>query len=264
MHFLSLISDFGHDSHYIGLCKVMIRQMLPTSDIIDITHDVKPYSSSETCYFFQASQNNFPTGSAHLILTDLYGVKNQQLLYAYENNQHVFGVDNGIIPELFDEKPFKLYKINKPLDTFSPQAICATFAETLQELLEDDRSSIAAITAEEIVQSKQLKSQYNADNIVAQVIHIDRFENIILNVSQDKFIEHCKDRSFKIQFPNGDEITKLSTRYNDVKEAEKLAFFNASGYLEIAVNHANAAGLFGFKPHNPMFSSYKTMKIIFE
>jgi S-adenosyl-L-methionine hydrolase (adenosine-forming) len=242
----------------------MIRQMLPTADIIDITHDVKPYSSAETCYFFQASQNNFPSGSAHIVLTDLYGIKNQQLLYAFENNQHVFGVDNGIIPELFDEKPFKLYRINKKPGTFSPQAICAAFAETLQELLEDDRSSISQITAEEIVQSKQLRSQYNPDNIVAQVIHIDRFENIILNVPYDRFMEHRKDRKFKIQFPNGDEISKLSQGYNDVHEAEKLAFFNASGYLEIAINHANAAGLFGFKPNNPMFSSYKTMKIIFE
>ncbi|MFZ9719587.1 MAG: SAM hydroxide adenosyltransferase, partial [Chitinophagaceae bacterium] len=38
---------------------------------------------------------------------------------------------------------------------------------------------------------------------------------------------------------------RISETYADVPEGEKLAIFNAAGYLEIAINKGNAAGLFG-------------------
>ena len=70
-------------------------------------------------------------------------------------------------------------------------------------------------------------------------------------------------------------IDKISETYADVQEGEKLALFNSAGYLEIAINKGNAAGLFGLqgfseKQHrrnsqylnNRLF--YQTVKVYFE
>ena len=73
-----------------------------------------------------------------------------------------------------------------------------------------------------------------------------------------------------------DEIDKISETYADVQQGEKLALFNAAGYLEIAINKGNAAGLLGLqgfseRQHQSIQSQdfkklfiYQTVKIFFQ
>jgi S-adenosylmethionine hydrolase len=57
-----------------------------------------------------------------------------------------------------------------------------------------------------------------------------------------------------------------------VPEGEKLALFNSAGYLEIAVNKGNAAGLFGLQGYSEKNISqytqsrlfYQNVKVFFE
>ena len=67
-------------------------------------------------------------------------------------------------------------------------------------------------------------------------------------------------------------INALSETYAAVEEGEKLALFNAAGYLEIAINKGNAAGLFGLKGYSEIQAQnqylqnqlfYQTVKIYF-
>jgi S-adenosylmethionine hydrolase len=63
-------------------------------------------------------------------------------------------------------------------------------------------------------------------------------------------------------------IEKISAAYYDVNEGDKLALFNSAGYLEIAVNKGNAAGLFGLQGYgeNQYLSNrlfYQTVKVFF-
>ena len=64
-------------------------------------------------------------------------------------------------------------------------------------------------------------------------------------------------------------IEKIADSYADVPEGEKLALFNSAGYLEIAINKGNAAGLFGlqgFTEHAQHLQSrlfYQTVRIMF-
>jgi S-adenosyl-L-methionine hydrolase (adenosine-forming) len=68
-------------------------------------------------------------------------------------------------------------------------------------------------------------------------------------------------------------IDRISESYADVTEGEKLALFNSAGYLEIAINKGNAAGLLGLQGYSEkqqqsqyinsrMF--YQTVRVYFE
>lgn len=264
MPFLSLTSDFGIESHYVGICKMVIHQLLPEAEIMDITHSIKAFSNTETIYFFQAALPYYPPDSAHFILTNLYSSKSKQLLYAYENYQHIFCVDNGLMPQLFGDKPSQLYKIKVDRFEHAPQGICNAFTHALEAIWQGDRHDLELLSADQVMQTKKIESPYDPNYIKAQVIYIDRFENIILDINRTQFEESRNGRNFNIELPNGDKISKLSQHYGDVSEAESVAFFNGSGHLEIALNHSNAAGIFGFLPHNVLsFNNYRTLKITF-
>jgi len=92
-----------------------------------------------------------------------------------------------------------------------------------------------------------------------------------VNITRDEFEQQRKGRSFRIVFKRDEIIDKISETYADAQEGEKLALFNSAGYLEIAINKGNAAGLFGLQDftepsqnqylQNRLF--YQTVKVIF-
>ncbi len=263
MTFVSLTTDFGAESQYPGLCKLITHQHISNAQIIDVSHNAKRFSIVDAVYLFSSVQPHFPPNAVHFILSNIYGQGSESFLYVYENQQHIFAPDNGTIPLLFANKAFELFRIKrKPSQLLIPQII-NLLAETANSILDGYTDEIEKIDSNDIVQEKELDSIFNPDAIVARVLHIDRFENIILNLRKDDFEEHRAGRDFVIQFPSGDEIQGIGENYNSVKYLDKLAFFNASGLLEIAVNHSNAAGLFGFKPHNDLLNSYKNITIKF-
>ena len=119
-----------------------------------------------------------------------------------------------------------------------------------------------------------LRSLLGNNWVEGQIIFIDNFENVIVNITKEEFEEQRKGRSFKIVFKRDEIIDKISETYADVTEGEKLALFNSAGYLEIAINKGNAAGLFGLQGfsekqqgqnqylNNRLF--YQTVRVYFE
>ena len=110
------------------------------------------------------------------------------------------------------------------------------------------------------------------------VLFIDQFQNLVINITQKTFEDVRNGRSFKIIFKRNEIIYKISSNYSDVQEGEKLALFNAAGYLEIAVNKGKGASLFGLQTQDTLTIStnsatnaatnsrlfYQMVRIIFE
>ena len=119
-----------------------------------------------------------------------------------------------------------------------------------------------------------LKPMLGNNWIEGQIIFIDNFENVIVNIHKEEFEEQRRGRSFKIMFKRDEVIDKVSESYADVTEGEKLALFNSAGYLEIAINKGNAAGLLGLQgfsekqqQQNQYINSrmfYQTVRVYFE
>lgn len=148
------------------------------------------------------------------------------------------------------------------------------FGTTINQLFNGE--SIKNIGQPDInyIEKNPLRPAIGDDWIDGQIIFIDNFENVIVNITRHEFEELRKGRSFKINFKRDEVIDHISESYADVAEGEKLALFNSAGYLEIAINKGNAAGLLGLKGfsekntqsrqilQNQLF--YQTVRINFE
>jgi S-adenosylmethionine hydrolase len=107
-------------------------------------------------------------------------------------------------------------------------------------------------------------SKIEGNTVECHVIHIDRFENVVINLTRSQFDAIGTGRPFKIQFMRDEEINELNGHYSNVKEGEKLCRFNSAGYLEIAINRGKAASLFGLRLYREQHLMYNTIKIFFE
>jgi S-adenosylmethionine hydrolase len=122
---------------------------------------------------------------------------------------------------------------------------------------------------EQLVQRTLMKAYVSSQYIEGQVLMIDRFNNILVNITIQEFEEARKGRRFKIVLLRDAFIEEISNTYSDVPDGEKLARFNEAGYLEIAINKGFAAPLFGLGEYGQTSSQqkrqyYQTIKIFFE
>jgi len=97
--------------------------------------------------------------------------------------------------------------------------------------------------------------------IMGNVIYVDNYGNVITNITRKLFENVARGRAFKIAARTA-TFTKIYNRYSEAinfniekekrdEDGKKLALFNSSGYLELAIYKSNpstvgsASTLFG-------------------
>lgn len=249
MPILTLTSDTGNQDFISGAVKGVLLQTAGNGfSLVDITHNISPFNLPHAAYICRNVLRNFPAGSYHAILVNFFAQKCDHLLVTEKQEQVIFLADNGLISMMMDELPGKVFAL--PLDKRHPKnilGVSATIGEALRQL--EAGATLAELAPEitDYTQKNNLKPLSGPNYLEGQIIFTDHFENVIINITRELFEEHRRGRSFKISFKRDEIIDRLSETYADVPEGEKLALFNSAGYLEIAINQGNAAGLFGLK-----------------
>jgi S-adenosyl-L-methionine hydrolase (adenosine-forming) len=264
MQLLTLTTDFGTQNSMLASVKGKIYSFFSEAIITDVVHDIPQFNTQQAVYIFKQTYLHFPVGTVHFVLCNLYEKNNKQLLYVFENGHHIFCPDNGFITMLFDDKPIQLYRLNEALSVYNYLEVVEAYLHSFELIKNGGKTVLDNISIQDILVKRPNYATYSNNSIDAQVLHIDTFGNVILNVTNSYFYEVGKNRPFRISFMRDEEITTISENYFDVPESDVLCLFNTSGYLEIAVYKGNAAELFGFKQHQEKAFFYNHIKIIFE
>ena len=277
MPLLTLTSDIGVQDFMPAAIKGQIMQADPAFNIIDVTHLLSPFNYPQAAYVCRNAIKNFPPGTFHLILINLFDEKCDHLLLIEHNGHYIGCADNGLITMILEEVPQKITALT--LEKNQPRNVLyctGVFAKAFSKLAGGTAFSEIGYHDISIKVKNPLRPMLGNNWIEGQIIFIDNFENVIVNISKDEFEEQRKGRRFSIVFKRDESIEKISETYADVPEGEKVALFNAAGYLEIAINKGNAAGLFGLQGFSErqqqvlqvQFSNnhifYQTVKVYFQ
>lgn len=248
MSLLTLTSDIGQQDYLVGAVKGQLLQIIPDCRIVDISHNLPPFNYPVAAYICRNAINNFPPQSFHLLLVNLFEKKPQQLLLAYHNDQYILCADNGLLTMVLEEKPEIVIGIPmEKTDARNTLYFTRIMAESIMKI--QSGVSIQKIGIPDVVMEEKnhLRPTFGENWIEGQIILIDHFENIIVNITRNQFEEQRRGRSFEILFRHNEKISTISESYANAAEGEKLALFNSAGYLEIAINKGNAAGLLGLQ-----------------
>jgi len=275
MSIITLTSDIGYQDYLVGAIKGQLWQDCPGCHVADITHHISPFNLPQATYICKSAFAWYPPGAFHIVLINLFDRKADHVLLAEWNGQYIGCADNGLISMITGGQAIKVLKLQldsaKPKNTFT---IIQRFTQALKGIQNGQPWEQLGTPATDIAIKNNLQPLTGDDYIEGQIIHIDNFENVVVNITRQQFDEHRRQRKFKIFFRRDEVITQLSETYADVAEGQKLALFNAAGYLEIAINKGNAAGLFGLQSFGrdqltqsggyQHLSFYQTVRIIFE
>lgn len=275
MPLLTLTSDIGNQDYLAGAVKARLLGINPGFQLVDVTHNISAFNYPQAAYVCRNAIKNFPEFTYHIILVNLFEKKPENLLLAFHNNQYLLCADNGLLSMILEEKPEMVIGIPLEKNVIKDTLYCVdVFGKTIHQLVNGESIQNIGISDFSYMEKKPLRPAIGEDWIDGQIIFIDNFENVVINITRDDFDKQRNNRRFKISFKRDEVIERISESYADVTEGEKLALFNSAGYLEIAINKGNAAGLLGLKGfsersgqskqilQNQLF--YQTVRVSFE
>lgn len=251
---ITLLTDFGTKSGYVGSIKGVIKSYYPEADIIDISHEIDPFDISGAAFTLHTYYSYFPKGTIHLVVVDP-GVGSTRRPMLLRTAQHYFiGPDNGVFQFIFSREAYTAYELEiskirgeelsstfHGRDIFAPAAGRILQGEPCKKLGKqlDERTEIPRV----------FYSKEEGGVLNLEAVNIDRFGNIITGFSRrdmermNKYaIDHIKVKDFS--------TNTLNSYYAEKSNGELLALWNSMDFLEIAAVNANAAEILQFDKKN--------------
>jgi hypothetical protein len=247
---ITLTTDFGQADGYAGAMKGIILGICPEATVVDISHEIRPQAVREAAYVLSTTTPHFPAGTVHLVVVDP-GVGSDRRPIAVRSGRATFvAPDNGVLSLALAVDPPQLavhLHAAEPIsatfhgrDLFAPAAARLACGVDLAEMGE-------SISLAGLVTLSNLSAQRQPDGSwLGQILHVDRFGNLISNIEYPIPNDQSTDHSSRAAVWVGKErIAGVIRTYSDVAPGEIVAYVGSSGHLEIAVRDGSAAARLG-------------------
>jgi S-adenosylmethionine hydrolase len=270
MPVLTLSTDIGHGDYITGAIKGQLITAVPSCTIADITHQLSPYNYQQAAYICKNAFRYFPSQTFHIVIINFFERPPRHILLTEYNRHYIVCPDNGILTMITGTKPKNIFSILNTNGSTTLLQCTQRIAETIKKIIDGESLQNVTSNITNIDEKYPMRSTVGTDWIESQIIFIDNFENVVVNLTKEEFEEIRQNRKFKIVLMRNSEfIEKISDHYASVQPGENLAWFNSAGYLEIAINKGNVAGLFGLQGYNENNAAmqnrllYQTVRILF-
>ena len=248
MAIITLITDFGPRDHFVAAIKGRILSELTDVQIVDISHNIKPFSIEECAYILKNAIVEFPEGSIHIIGVCANISEDHAPMAVLANGHYFIGADNGIISlVLGNTKPQQVTEIKLPNMVMGPFPTLNIFTPVACHLARGGKLEVVSKTAKGLkeVKSVEARIENNGNAIVGHVIHIDHIGNVVTNIGKNLFEAYRNGRKFEL-LARRHRLTAIHLTYNGIidyslpqhqrkGESDYLAIFNAAGFIELAI-----------------------------
>ncbi|MEM0518960.1 MULTISPECIES: SAM hydrolase/SAM-dependent halogenase family protein [Aequorivita] len=277
MAIITLTTDFGEKDHFVGAVKGAIYSEMEDAKIVDISHYVSPFHLHEAAYIIQNAYKSFPLGSIHIIGVDSELNPENKHIAVYMDGHYFVCADNGIISMLTSEmRPEKIVEINIHDRIISNFPVLDVFVKVAGHIARGGTLDVIGKNITEIKELTGLRPVIsNQDSvIIGNVIYIDNYGNVISNISRKLFKEVGRGRPFIINARTA-KFDTVYERYSDAinfnntadkreEDGKRLALWNSSEFLELAIYKSNptsvggAASLFGLEFRDTVTVNFNT------
>ena len=252
---ITLTTDFGSSDHFVGVMKGVILGIHPGVEIVDITHEVRPFEVAEGAFTIAQAYRYFPKKAIHVIVVDPGVGSSRRPILAEAAGQFFIAPDNGVLSMVFAREKMRVRHITNERfflklvsrtfhgrDVFAP--VAAHLAKgTLPAKLGPRIDDALRLAIDEPV----IRGEGQCTGVVLKV---DRFGNLITNLTIDR-LETVNARAFELKIGT-QTITRLALTFTECPPGELFIVVGSAGYLEVAVNQGSAAELLGCGPGAPV------------
>lgn len=243
---ITILTDFGEADYFVPAMKGVIYSINPAAEIVDLTHQIPPHDIYAGAFTLMCCYKEFPRGTLHLVVVDPGVGSSRRPVMVMSDEYNFIGPDNGVFSYIYQREHVNRvvhfttdHYFRKPVsNTFHGRDIFAACAGYVSKLV-DWRSMGEEIT-DPVRFNVPTAAAVNEKQIKGAVIHIDRFGNIITNITRSELDESMLQQSPRIRVGKH-EARRILTHFAEAEANELFGYFGSAGFLELAVPRQSAA-----------------------
>ncbi|MYB77459.1 MAG: SAM-dependent chlorinase/fluorinase [Chloroflexi bacterium] len=238
---ITLTTDFGTADGFVGAMKGVMLSLTPHATLVDITHEIPPHDIRSGTFALETAVPHFPPEAIHVAVVDP-GVGSERAAILVETERGRFlAPDNGVLTSVVpDMDAACIFALDRP--EFWRPDVSATFhgrdvfAPVAAHLANGVRPEQLGTLTARMERLPWPQPQRCGDEIRGEVIHVDRFGNLITNLRLEDLGKMRQSACFRLR---DFEIRGITPHY--AAGDGLMAVVNSGGRIEIALPSAPAA-----------------------
>ena len=255
---VTLLTDYGRNDDFVGVCHGVIRGIHPEAQIVDITHGIERYAVRQGALVLRNTLPYMPTGVHVAVVDPQVGTERRAVAVRTGDGRILVGPDNGLLSLAWERcegvelavdvtrSPHRLEPVSATFhgrDIFAP--VAAHLASGAELADAGDPLDPDSLTPVELPEPRDEQGA-----VVAHALVIDHFGNVGLNVDHDRLAGTDITLGGRVEVDVHGEtyLATYAQTFADVSAGELLVYQDAYRTLALAINRGDAAGTLAVKP----------------
>jgi len=254
------MTDFGVLDDSVAICRGVMYGIMPDVRIVDLTHEVTPYSILDGARYLFGATPYYPSGTVFVVVIDPGVGSTRKAIVAHSKRGEYFVLpDNGLLTLVEQRDRIDAVREitnsdwmigGKLSSTFHGRDIFSSVGAHLAR--GDDWTKVGPeIPVKDLVRLDLKVAKVDIHGLEGMVIATDGpYGNLVTNVNAEDF--------FKLGYQHGQEIpvrvadkemkVKFVKTFSDVPLNDPLVYIDSRGHVALAVNQGSFSERYGIKP----------------
>lgn len=257
MPVVTIISDLGNRDYHIPAVKGVLLSANSQANIVDISHQVRPYHFIEAAFILGNCFRDFPPGTLHLIGVEGDFNKSTPWIIAKLEGHYFFTKNTGLLALISDQTPDWVNSIEIEHKRELKFPLKSILAKAAAQVLKGAEPKNIGQPIESFVQKGLMQAAIGQKSIHGTVVFITPYSNAITNIHRRDFDTFKTFATCRIYYNKMDHFQRISNSYHDVPEGMACCFFGANGFLEIGIHGGNAKNLLSIIEGKKIFIEFE-------
>ena len=252
---VTLLTDYGRDDDFVGVCHGVIRSIAPDVRVVDVTHGIPRYAVRTGAIVMRNTLPFMPVGVHVAVVDPQVGSERRAVALRCRGGRLLVGPDNGLLSLAWEKaggvaeavdvsrSPHRLEPVSA---TFHGRDIFAPVAAHLAAGLQPAQAG-EPIDPDTLARVELPRPHSEDGTVVAHALIVDRFGNAALNVTHEDLAGRglTLGGTVEVEVRGERYLATYVTTFADVKPGELIVYQDAYRTLAVAINRGDAAATLG-------------------
>jgi len=259
------MTDFGTVDDSVAICRGVMYSIAPEVRIVDLTHQVTPFSILDGARFLYGATPYYPSGTVFVVVVDPgVGSTRKAVVVKSKHGQYFVLPDNGLMTLVQDRDGIESARDITNRNWMIGAALSSTFHG--RDIFSPVGAHIAhgedwtavgpELDVSKLVRLDITSAKLDERGLSGEVIATDGpFGNLVTNISGDDFLKlgYSRGQTAHIALGKNEMDIPFVRTFSDVPLNKPLLYIDSRGHLGLAVNQGSFAGTYGVKPPVTVF-----------
>jgi S-adenosyl-L-methionine hydrolase (adenosine-forming) len=256
------MTDFGVVDDSVAICKGVMYSILPELRIVDLTHQVTPFSIRDGARFLYGATPHFPAGTVFVVVVDpTVGSARKAIVVKSKRGQFFVLPDNGLMTLIEDRDGIEGAREITNREWMIGAALSSTFhgrdifSPVGAHVARGDDWSQVGPELKHLVRLEMKAASLDEKGLHGEVIATDGpFGNLVTNIAGDDFarLGYGQRQMVHVEIGKTQLNLPLVRTFSDVAVGKPLLYIDSRGRVGLAVNQRSFAEIYKIKPPQPI------------